>query len=95
MNRSHVTDQLFRRQNRNREWGEEPGHADHDRGECGLQPLHSQRENALDGNATSRKQHRVGWSEIIILAVHDNEFGQCNQIGESERAITLTFTRDE
>ena len=41
MNRSHVSNQLFRRRNRNRERGEEPGHADHRRGKCRLQALPS------------------------------------------------------
>ena len=94
MNRSHVTDQLFRRQYRNCERGKEPGHAKHHRGKCGLQPLHSQRENALDGNGASRKQHWIGGSEVVILAVHENEFGQRDEICETEHAITPAVARD-
>src|SRR5207237_9470795 len=56
-----------------------------------FKPSEAKRTNSLEGDATRGKQNRISWGEVIILPVHDDEFGQCDQVSESDDAITPAF----
>ena len=58
----------------------------------GFDPRQACRENALGRHASRCKEHRIRRREIIAFAMQNDEFGERDQVNDSDRAVAPAVT---
>ena len=95
MNRAHVGDEFFGRKNWKNGRREKRSKSDHRGSEGGSHPAKSSDEDALDRDSAGGEEHRIDGREIVMLSMHDDEFGKRDEIGNTERAIATALARHD
>src|SRR5204863_1813071 len=58
----------------------------------GAAPTTSLPRHPFKGYSTGREKHRIGWGQVIILSLQDNETDEHQQVSPTEDAIAATIS---